>query len=159
MQVSVPAEAPPPADEARATIFSQHEVIRMLLQAAGTVADLAAAGHRRTGEVLPLYLDNVRAALEQHLATEERVLLPILAADPPLGTQRVVRVLLEHDRQRRELTAAVELLATPGGIIAAATNLRRLVNELLTDMDDEERWLLSRDVLRDDLVSVDQDCG
>jgi hypothetical protein len=33
------------------------------------------------------------------------------------------------------------------------------VNELLTDMDDEERWLLSRDVLRDDLVSVDQDCG
>jgi hypothetical protein len=148
-----------PADEARSTIFAQHETIRMLLKAAAAVANLAAGGNRRTAEVLPLYFANVRAALEFHLATEERLLLPILAADPPLGPERALRLAAEHDRQREELAAATDALAGPDGLAVAGRRLCRLVDELLADMADEERWLLSRDVLRDDLVSVDQDCG
>src|SRR5690349_16537005 len=54
------------AEEARGTILAQHDTIRMLLRAAGTVADLAAGGSRRVSDLLPHYLDSVRAALDQH---------------------------------------------------------------------------------------------
>jgi hypothetical protein len=153
--------APPllPADDARATIFAQHDVIRLLLKAAATVCDQAAGGNRRTGELLPLYFENVRAALHEHLATEERLLLPILAADPPLGPERALRLAAEHDRQRQQLSAAIAGLKGPEGLAAGSARLRRLVDELLVDMGEEERYLLSREVLRDDLVNVDQDCG
>jgi hypothetical protein len=152
-------QTPVPADEARATIFAQHHVIRMLLKAAGTVCDLAAGGNRRTAGLLPLYFENVRVALEHHLATEERLLLPILGNDPPLGPERALRLAAEHDRQREELAQAVSALADPQGMAVACRKLHVLMDDLLTDMADEECWLLSRDVLRDDLVSVDQDCG
>ena len=40
-----------------------------------------------------------------------------------------------------------------------AARLRALITDFLTDMHHEEQFLLTRDVLRNDLVSVDQDCG
>lgn len=148
------------ADEARRTIFRQHETIRMLLRAAGTVADLAAGGNRRVADLLPTYLESVRAALEQHLAFEERLILPILAADPPLGPERAQRLRDEHSRQRAELAALArardELEVAPARV---AQRLRALVDEFLEDMTAEEQYLLTREVLRDDLVNVDQECG
>jgi iron-sulfur cluster repair protein YtfE (RIC family) len=148
------------ADDARTAIFKQHETIRMLLRAAGTVADLAAGGNRRVADLLPHYLESVRAALEQHLAFEERLILPILAADPPLGPERAQRLRDEHRRQRAELAALSrsreELDVAPARV---AQRLRVLVDEFLEDMTAEEYFLLARDVLRNDLVSVDQECG
>jgi hypothetical protein len=161
------------ANEARERIFAQHETIRMLLRAAGTVADLASGGSRRVADLLPHYLESVRAALEEHLAFEERILSPILAADPPLGPQRAQRLEAEHRRQRAELAALArereQIAFQPG---AVAQRLRALIDAFLADMTEEERLLLTPDVLRDDraepragaaaeasLVSVDQECG
>jgi hypothetical protein len=157
MEAELAAASPVAADEARATIFSQHETIRILLRAAGTVADLAAGGDRRVGDLLFHYLDNVRTALEHHLSLEERILGPVLAADPPLGPERARRLHEEHRRQRAELAALASEDGSPAEAVAG--RLRTLVDAFLADMDDEERVLLGRDVLRDDLVSVDQDCG
>jgi iron-sulfur cluster repair protein YtfE (RIC family) len=157
---SAPVSSSGSAEEARAAIFSQHETIRMLLRAAGTVADMAAGGSRRVGDLLPHYLESVRAALEQHLAFEERLLLPILAADPPLGPERAQRLRDEHRRQRAELAslsrARDESQVAP---VRVAERLRALVDEFLADMTAEEELLLAPAVLRDDLVSVDQECG
>jgi hypothetical protein len=145
------------ADEARTTIFSQHETIRILLRAAGTVADLAAGGDRRVGDLLFHYLENVRTALEYHLTLEEQILGPLLAADPPLGPERARRLHEEHRRQRGELAALAAQVGSPAEKVAR--RLRTLIDAFLEDMEDEERFLLGRDVLRDDLVSIDQDCG
>jgi len=148
------------AYEARTAIFKQHETIRMLLRAAGTVADMAAGGNRRVADLLPHYLESVRAALEQHLAFEERLILPILAADPTLGKERAQRLRDEHRRQRAELAALSrareELAIAPARV---AERLRALVDGFLEDMTAEEYFLLAGDVLRNDLVSVDQECG
>ena len=150
----------PTAEEARERIFAQHETIRMLLRAAGTVADMAAGGARRVADLLPHYLESVRATLEQHLGYEERLLLPILESDPPLGPERARRLRAEHRRQRAELAALAlerdQIAVRPG---AVAQRLRALIDAFLADMADEERVLLTRDVLRDDLVSVGQECG
>lgn len=157
---NAPASPGEAADEARAAIFKQHETIRMLLRAAGAVADMAAGGNRRVADLLPTYLESVRAALEQHLAFEERLILPILAADPPLGPERAQRLRDEHRRQRAELAALSrgrdELQVAPARV---AQRLRALVDEFLEDMAAEEAFLLTREVLRDDLVNVDQECG
>jgi iron-sulfur cluster repair protein YtfE (RIC family) len=150
----------PSAQEARRRIFAQHETLRMILKAAGSVADLASGGARRVADLLPHYLENVRASLEQHLAFEERLLLPILESDPPLGPERARRVRAEHLRQRAELAALSaerdRIALRPGEV---AQRLRSLIDAFLEDMAEEERVLLTADVLRDDGVSVEQECG
>jgi hypothetical protein len=150
----------PSAQEARRRIFAQHETLRMILKAAGSVADLASGGARRVADLLPHYLENVRASLEQHLAFEERLLLPILESDPPLGPERARRVRAEHLRQRAELAALSaerdRIALRPGEV---AQRLRSLIDAFLEDMAEEERVLLTGDVLRDDGVSVEQECG
>jgi iron-sulfur cluster repair protein YtfE (RIC family) len=147
------------ADEARATILGQHQEIRILLRTVASVARLAAAGNRRIGETLGHYLQEIRDVLEAHLTMEEGLLLPILESDPPLGPERAQRLRQEHARQRAELAA----LATEGRRALApaelAWQLDALVRELLADMDGEERSLLTPDVVRDDLISVDQATG
>jgi hypothetical protein len=155
-----PPLAPGSADDARLAILEQHETIRSLLNAARTVAGLAAAGNARVADLLPTYLDRVRAALEQHLAFEDRLLIPILVSDPPLGPERARRLREEHGRQRAELCALARP-ATDGTDLrrVTAARLRALSEAFLADMDEEERLLLTPDVLRDDLVSVDQDAG
>jgi iron-sulfur cluster repair protein YtfE (RIC family) len=148
------------ADQARSAILAQHHIIRMLLQAAGAVADLAAGGNRRVADLLPHYLENVRATLEHHLGFEEEVLVPLLVADPPLGPERAERLKEEHARQRAELAVLVRAgseATLPQTVVAQ--RLRALVDAFLEDMSLEERALLRSDVLRDDLVSVEQDCG
>jgi iron-sulfur cluster repair protein YtfE (RIC family) len=148
------------AEEARGTILAQHDTIRMLLRAAGTVADLAAGGSRRVADLLPHYLDSVRAALDQHLLYEDRTLLPILEADPPLGPERARRLRTEHRQQRAELAALGrerEQIADHPATVAQ--RLRALVDTFLADMDEEERLVLTRNVLRDDAVIADQECG
>lgn len=148
------------ADEARALVLAQHEMLRSLLRATGSVAELAITGNRRVADLLPHYLDNVCDALERHLLFEESLISPILAADPPLGPERLQQLREEHARQRVELTALAEGCAQgklPMEQLAA--RLRTFIADLLADMAEEERHLLARDVLRDDLVSVDQDCG
>jgi iron-sulfur cluster repair protein YtfE (RIC family) len=131
-----------------------------LLQAAGTVADMATGGNRRVAYLLPHYLENVRAALDQHLVYEEDLLLPILEADPPLGPERARRLRLEHARQRAELAvlarAGHEAEAVPG---AVAQRLRALIDAFLEDMDEEERVFLTHEVPRDNVVIVDEECG
>jgi iron-sulfur cluster repair protein YtfE (RIC family) len=150
----------PTAEEARRKIFAQHETMRMILKAAGTVADLAAGGARRVVDLLPHYLESVRASLEQHLAFEERLILPILENDPPLGPERARRLRAEHRRQRAELAALsaerARIAWKPGEV---AQHLRALIDAFLEDMAEEERVLLAGDVLRDDVVSVEQECG
>jgi iron-sulfur cluster repair protein YtfE (RIC family) len=161
-QLTTEIEEPPrpSAEQARTQIFAQHETIRMLLRAAGTVADMAAGGSRRVADLLPHYVEMVRAALEAHLGYEDRLLLPILAADPPLGPERAQRLRAEHARQRAELAvlarSAHEEVVAPGVV---AQRLRALIDAFLEDMAEEERVLLRSDMLRDDLVSVDQECG
>jgi hypothetical protein len=150
----------PSAEEARETIFAQHQTIRMLLRSAGAVADLAAGGTRRVLDLLPHYLNSVRAALEQHLAFEERLILPILESDPPLGPERARLLRAEHARQRAELAALTlerdQIAVRP---VVVAQRLRALIDAFLEDMAEEERAMLTRNVLRDDPVSVDQECG
>jgi polyisoprenoid-binding protein YceI len=146
------------AANARARILAQHATIRTLLWAASSIASGALEGRTRAASLLPRYVFELRTTLQEHLACEETLVLPLLENDLPLGPARAAKMREEHARQRAELDA---LAASCGHaeLRPVADSLRRLVTNLLIDMEQEEAHLLTPDVVRDDAVVVDQASG
>jgi hypothetical protein len=147
------------AGTARGIILGQHGRIRALLERARAVAEAALDGEPRSPDAVASAIGDIRTIMEVHLAFEEKALLPILRDDPPLGPTRADRLLDEHVRQRETLAKLHhEASVAPEGPMLAA-KLAFLTSWLLADMNEEERSLLTPDVVRDDVVAVDQADG
>jgi hypothetical protein len=147
------------AGTARQSILSQHERLRTLLARAGAVAEAALDGHPPSPDAVASAIGDLRTTIEVHLAFEEKVLLPLLRDDLPLGPERADRLLDEHARQRQTLaTLHREACAFPAFPTLAA-KLAFLAGWLLADMAEEEHSLLNPDVVRDDVVVIDQSSG
>jgi hypothetical protein len=147
------------AGTARAAILGQHERIRALLERARSVAEAALDGTPPSSDAVASSIGDIRTIMEVHLAFEEKSLLPILRDDLPLGPERANRLLDEHHRQRETLsTLHREACAFPELPMLAA-KLAFLTEWLLADMGEEERCLLIPEVVRDDVVVVDQSSG
>jgi hypothetical protein len=147
------------AGMARGAILAQHDRIRELLGRARAVAEAALDGQPPTADAVASAIGDIRAIMDVHLAFEEKSLLPILRDDPPLGPERADRLLDEHRRQRATLaTLHTEACAFPELPMLAA-KLAFLTEWLLADMGEEERCLLTPDVVRDDVIVVDQSSG
>ena len=147
------------AGTARGAILAQHERIRALLERARGVAEAALDGRPPSADAVASSIGDIHMIMEVHLAFEEKSLLPILRDDLPLGPVRADRLLDEHRRQRETLaTLHREACSFPDFPILAA-KLAFLTEWLLADMNEEERSLLVPDVIRDDVVIVDQSTG
>ena len=95
-----------------------------------------------------------------HLAMEEELLVPVLAAIDAWGGVRVRHMQEEHERQLVELRRLSD--AARGPYVDRrdlARDVRRFVVDLYRDMRQEERDLLHPDLLRDDPLSIDQTDG
>ena len=140
-------------------ILAQHGQIRDLLDRSKALAAAALAGERIASETIASSIGDIRMILEVHLAFEEKLLLPLLEDDLPLGPARADALLDEH-RQQRHLLASMHAEAAAGpSLLQLAEKLDLLTRWLLDDMCEEERCLLNTDVIRDDIVVVDQSCG
>ena len=147
------------AETARRGILSQHTRIRALLERARAVAEAALDGNPPLPDSVASAVGDIRTTLEVHLTFEEAVLVPILRDDLPVGPLRADRLLHEHEQQRGVLaTLHREACAYPELPMLAA-KLAFLTSWLLDDMAEEERSLLTPDVVRDDPVVVDQSSG
>jgi hypothetical protein len=147
------------AGTACAAILAQHHRIRALLERARAVAEAALDGNPPSADAVASAIGDIRTIMEVHLAFEEKSLLPILRDDLPLGPPRADRLLDEHTRQRETLaTLHREACAFPQIAILPA-KLAFLTEWLLADMNEEERSLLVPDVVRDDVVIIDQSSG
>ncbi|HEX3697933.1 MAG TPA: hemerythrin domain-containing protein [Polyangia bacterium] len=147
------------AETARRAIHAQHEKIRRLLGRAQSTADATLEGSPLSPDAVASVIGDLRSTMEVHLTFEERVLLPILERDPPLGPERASRLRDEH-RQQRGILAAIHREAAAQPLLPTlAAKLAYLAAWLLDDMAEEERELLTPDVLRDDAVSIDQNTG
>lgn len=156
---SEPSETTTPhAAEALTQILDDHVRIRQLLQAAIGVAERAEQGRWPATAVLRHLVTQVGTTLERHLAVEESLILPLLEDDLPVGPQRARMMREEHRRQREEIA---DLLAGIEGLEVKriGERLEDLARAFLVDMEHEERELLRPDVVRDDLVVIDQSCG
>jgi len=147
--------------EVRRTILEDHATLRArfadlqdLLAALRRDGDPASAADARREQVREL-----AAALRQrflrHLELEEGTLVPALRRTDSWGDERARRVLAEHADQRRRLDELLEHMGDPACSDAAlAVELETLVEDLLTDMEHEERSVLSERLLRDDVITL-----
>jgi len=95
-------------------ILAQHVQIRDLLVRSQRTAATALAGEPLDPDAVASAIGDIRATMEVHLAFEEKVLLPLLRDDLPLGPVRADRLLDEHRRQRQMLaTLHDEAVAGP----------------------------------------------
>jgi hypothetical protein len=147
------------AGTARGVILGQHVRIRALLERARTIAEAALDGTPRSPDAVASAIGDIRTIMEVHLAFEEKALLPILRDDPPLGPARADQLLDEHVRQRETLARLHQEACVAPSRPMLAAKLAFLTSWLLTDMDEEERSILNPDVVRDDVIAVDQSDG
>ena len=147
------------AASARRSILIQHQRIRALLARAREVAERALDQEALPENAVASAIGDIHTTLEVHLTFEEKVLVDIFNDDLPLGPHRVARLRDEHARQRATLAGLhAEAQAAPLVPMLAA-KLAFLTNWLLEDMMEEERTLITPDVVRDDGVAVDQSDG
>ena len=147
------------AGTARRGILWQHERIRTLLEHARAVAEARLDGQAEPLDAVASAIGDVRSIFEVHLSFEETVLLPLLRDDLPVGPLRADRLLDEHTRQRAVLAALHDEARAHPELATLAAKLAFLAEWLLADMAEEEHSLLVPDVVRDDVVIIDQSCG
>lgn len=140
-------------------ILWQHGRIREQLGRARTVAEQALDGVAPSPDAVASSIGDIRSIMEIHLTFEENVLLPILRDDLPVGPQRAEQLTDEHHRQRELLADLHREARAHPELPTLAAKLAFLTSWLLADMAAEERGLLNPDVVRDDLIVIDQTCG
>jgi len=147
------------AGTARQGVLWQHVQIRQLLQRARQLAEDALDGNAPSTDAVASAIGDIHSTFEVHLAFEESVLLPLLADDLPIGPLRAQNLREEHTRQREILSALHKEASAFPELPTLAAKLAFLTRWLLADMEEEERSLLIPDVIRDDVISVDQNGG
>jgi hypothetical protein len=147
------------AGTARRRILLQHQRIRGLLEHARDVAERALDQTEPRQDSVASAIGDINTTLNVHLTFEEKVLVEILNDDLPLGPARAKRLLAEHVKQRETLARLHDEAKKGPGVPMLAAKLAFLATWLLDDMAEEERTLLTPEVVRDDIVTVDQSDG
>lgn len=140
----------------RQQVLAQHAALRDLLRRVLDTTTLTLRGDDEAAQEMDRIVREFRTRFRAHLGYEERFLVPVLAEVDIWGPQRVADLLNEHVNQRAELDTLIEGIESGWNPHHLAVATRALVTELLADMEEEERGCLSAELLRDDVVSVDQ---
>ena len=123
-----------------AMIVGQHVALRATIGSVQTSARAALAGTR--GEAtLAEAVAKLRDELLHHLATEERLLAPVLAQQGSRGMLHASLMQAEHAHERAVLMMLIGDAARPSAE-AVAKHALELCDHLLADMEYEEREML-----------------
>jgi iron-sulfur cluster repair protein YtfE (RIC family) len=124
------------------TLAAQHAVLRERIERCDALADEVDLGMTEPGRLLE-EVAQLRGAFDEHNRFEEQLLHPLLLDADWSGAVRVSRMVEDHVAEHRAMRLG--LGATP------TAELRRVLAGLRDHLSSEERYLLSRRVLRDDL--------
>jgi iron-sulfur cluster repair protein YtfE (RIC family) len=133
---------PPGFPTARSLILAQHRELRGLLRTGAVLAGAASRGDRPCLYELPNLIESLKDKFVEHLSFEEATLVPLLKQADASDVTRAKRLATEHQKQRREFEILLTLARTSADPETVAFSFQGLLNALLTDMDEEERWLL-----------------
>lgn len=131
----------------RKVILEEHEQLRSKLKA------LQAAIESQNHSTLECLMQEFTHFFLKHIATEERILRPVLKDVDAWGDVRVDRMNKEHAVQREEVRVLEKLIATnrPTDYL---NPVKKFIADLYCDMELEERDCLSPEVLKDDPVTI-----
>jgi Hemerythrin HHE cation binding domain len=160
--LTVSQDSPSPA-EVRELVLAQHQELRRLLRSALDAAGAQLRAPRpREDDVtrnfprLMQFTWELERRFASHLAFEERFMFPALREADSWGPQRVDMLTAEHAQQRQDLAALVALVAARSSALDVSRSLESFCQALLVDMEEEEAGYVNRELLRDDVVAIDQ---
>jgi iron-sulfur cluster repair protein YtfE (RIC family) len=156
---TIAEHADPSPAEVRALVLAQHEELRQLIHEAQKATAWHGDPSFQGTEHMVRLAEALYARFENHLRFEERFLFPALRGADIWGDERVAALTKEHAEQRRDLEAFIDLVDSecpPEELRVALEGLSAL---LLGDIEEEEDACLDADLLRDDVVAVDQMVG
>lgn len=130
-----------------AELISQHDRLRELMDQCEDLAD--AVENDPLGDPAPLMrtLTNLRLALDAHNKFEEQLLRLVLRQHDHLAPDRIERMVEDHLHEHRTMC---QQLSSP-----ATAVLRTAIETLRTQLDAEERDLLTPSLLRDELTRLE----
>jgi iron-sulfur cluster repair protein YtfE (RIC family) len=147
----------PTNSDRRYVLLEQHAKLRMTIETARTSARKALA-QRGSAGAMKAAVAALQRDLLAHLADEEKLLEPILPQLDAWGPVRLDLLRAEHAHQRAVLAVLTGHEASPAVTVVAGRTLA-ICDDLLADMEFEERELLNENVLRDDFILLDaSDC-
>jgi len=144
--------------EVRSLVLAEHLELRKRLLQIDAITSHILAGHEGADHSLREKVSQLCALLERHLAVEEATLLPAIHDVDAWGPVRADHLRREHQAQRAAL-ARLDWICTRATVVELARTAQSFGRSLLEDMRVEEQELLNPNLLRDDLVSVDQFLG
>jgi hypothetical protein len=134
------------SSDARAAILSCHDELRGLVTETIHFVEGATKSGRDV-EPIRLQARELYLAFEAHMDFEERILAAALRDVIGWGAMLRAQVVEGHLRQRATLASAISALepgGTPAGIVV--DTLRAVADELLLDLNTEERCFLNADL-------------
>jgi hypothetical protein len=143
----------PSNEERRQVLLAQHARLRQDVEAARATARRVLASGKGAGE-LQLAITTVERELLAHLADEEKLLEPVLANVDASGPLRVELLRAEHAHQRAVLSILSGPTAWPAKSVLAGRMLS-FCDDLLGDMEFEDRELLNKKLLTGDVMLLD----
>lgn len=140
--------------EIRRTILGEHERLRQRITELRAALDASGAATAPVPDVVTAGLHGFISFFLAHIAHEEEILRPALRFGDAWSAERVAHMDEEHREQRARLGAldVRDPAKDPAGYRA---EIRATLTWILEDMGSEERELLTPELLRDDLVTVD----
>jgi iron-sulfur cluster repair protein YtfE (RIC family) len=141
--------------QVRERVLADHRALRHMLERVEVLARHVLQGKHTAVEKLDGQVRTLDERMREHMALEERILVPALRQADAWGKERVERFHAEHERQRKILASLWRDSPDDAGhgmkLALLAWGLVRLLQE---DMADEERVSLNADVLRDDPIQT-----
>lgn len=156
-----PAFAPLPLlapSVVRARILDEHRRLRVSLARLQMLARDVTLDEGRLPQLRGAFQ---RLVLEfgSHLDSEDESLMPLVETLDAWGPERAARMREEHVGQRKMLDLMCDRLRQMTDALAFASEVDALVLRIFRDMHEEEAEILDVDLLRDDVVVIDQTCG
>ena len=142
----------------REELLQQHHQLKRLIRTAKRLSNQIVRGGSVSTSARRLHavLEELNRTLSVHWEYEEAVLQPILWTIDAWGPERVARMERAHRAEHRAMSGAMQTASAAAGPKKLATVARAMADELIAHMDDEERFLLSRNVLTYEIIRVDQ---
>ena len=142
-------------EERRQTLHGQHLHLRGVIARVREAALEIVGAEETDSTSLRSLISELRDDLERHLTTEEALLGPVLERIDAWGPVRLDLLRAEHAHQRAVLSVLRSDRAAAVPPLKLARRVLGLLDDIIADMDAEDRDLLDPRVLRDDLIQLD----
>jgi hypothetical protein len=150
--------------QVRRQILDEHERLRDQLDTLHTAVSALFGDGEVLGDGeqlanLAAIARRVFMSLVLHTKLEDAIVAPALRDIDAWGPIRANTLLEHHAQQRGQLASMLEAYETNAEPLRLARATLDWIEEVRLDMQHEEREMLNSNLLRDDLIAVDMECG